>query len=460
MQIRVLSHYLHLPLVVLAAVHSISILVVATLLRGYLRDGVHLSPAPATVGLVVITLIFLTAFGVYSRRQRSRLPGMLLRISLATLLAGATTWVIHRLAAPTHGFPLVDAMLLALVCAGALFLIWVIYSLFWPQDTFSNRVLVFGSGLRAESISGLRRRADRRSFKLVGYYQPDGEMATVAKDLLIGAERSLRQAVDELDIDEVVVAMDDRRRSFPVAALLECRLSGVDITDVASFLERETGRVMLDVLNPSWLIFSDGFRRDATRRFTRRAFDLLAGATLFLLTLPLMLLTILAIKFEDGMRAPVIYRQLRVGMLDRPIYILKFRSMGLDAEKDGVAQWARKNDARITRVGRFIRKVRLDELPQLVNVVRGDMSFVGPRPERPEFVARLSEKIPYYRERHWVKPGITGWAQICYPYGSSEQDAIEKLQYDLYYVKNHNLVFDVMILLQTLETILLGRGAR
>jgi sugar transferase (PEP-CTERM system associated) len=234
----------------------------------------------------------------------------------------------------------------------------------------------------------------------------------------------------------------------------------VDITDIATFLERETGRVMLDVLNPSWLIFSDGFRRDMARRITRRSFDLLAGALLFVLALPFMMLTIIAIKLEDGLRAPVIYRQLRVGMLDRQFNILKFRSMRTDAEKDGVAQWARENDDRTTRVGRVIRKSRLDELPQLFNVIRGDMSFVGPRPERPEFVATLSESIPYYRERHWVKPGITGWAQICYPYGSSERDAIEKLQYDLYYVKNHNLVFDFMILLQTAEVVLWRHGAR
>ncbi len=459
MQIKVLSHYWHLPLVVLAAVHALSIVAVVALLSAVLRGGVHADQLLPTLGLATFILLVLSAFGVYSRRQRSRLPGMLMRIVLATFFSTAAVWVIHRLSAPLQGFPLIDAMLLAITCAIVLFLIWVVYSQFWPVDTFSKRILIFGSGAHAASIGNLRRRSDRRSFKLVGYFRAEGEAVNVPQELLVGGGRPLLDIVDELDVDEVVVAMDDRRRAFPVAALLECRLSGVDIIEITTFLERETGRVMLDVLHPSWLIFSEGFRRDMMRRITRRGFDLLAGAVLTLVTLPLMVLTWIAIKCEDGLGAPVIYKQQRVGMLDKPFNMLKMRSMRTDAEKDGVAQWARKDDDRMTRVGRVIRKIRIDELPQLWNVLRGDMSFVGPRPERPEFVSRLSATIPYYRERHWVKPGITGWAQICYPYGATEQDAIEKLHYDLYYVKNHNLFFDLMILLQTVEVVFWRKGA-
>jgi exopolysaccharide biosynthesis polyprenyl glycosylphosphotransferase len=214
------------------------------------------------------------------------------------------------------------------------------------------------------------------------------------------------------------------------------------------------------VLHPSWLIFSTGFRRDPLREATRRSFDFLASAALLAVASPFILLTALAIKLEDGWSAPALYRQTRVGLLGNNFEIMKFRSMRIDAEKDGKAQWATENDDRVTRVGRFIRKTRIDELPQIFNVFRGDMSFVGPRPERPQFVEQLSEKIPYYRERHWVKPGITGWAQLCYAYGASEADAAEKLQFDLFYVKNHGLLFDMMILVQTAEVILLGKGAR
>jgi exopolysaccharide biosynthesis polyprenyl glycosylphosphotransferase len=208
------------------------------------------------------------------------------------------------------------------------------------------------------------------------------------------------------------------------------------------------------------MIFSDGFRRDPLRLLSERAFDLLASAALLAITWPLMLLTMLAIKLEDGINAPVFYRQRRVGFEGCVFDVLKFRSMRLDAEPDGQPRWAQKGDERVTRVGSVIRKARIDELPQIINVLRGDMSFVGPRPERPEFVAELNEKIPYYRERHCVKPGITGWAQLCYPYGSSEHDAAEKLQYDLYYVKNRSLLFDLVILLQTAEVVIWGKGGR
>jgi sugar transferase (PEP-CTERM system associated) len=241
--------------------------------------------------------------------------------------------------------------------------------------------------------------------------------------------------------------------------LLECRLSGIDVLELPSFLERETGKVRLDVLNPSWIIFGDGFRASPLQRVLERGFDLVASFGLLLIALPVMALAVLGIKLEDGFAAPVFYRQRRVGQHGEVFEVLKFRSMGIDAEKGG-AQYATTNDPRVTRLGGFMRKTRIDELPQLINVLRGDMSFVGPRPERPEFVCQLEERIPYYRERHTVKPGITGWAQLCYPYGSSEKDTVEKLQYDLYYVKNRSLLFDLAILVQTVEVVLWGKGAR
>jgi sugar transferase (PEP-CTERM system associated) len=261
-------------------------------------------------------------------------------------------------------------------------------------------------------------------------------------------------------VAEVVVAMDDRRRGFPISELLQCRLSGIDVTELLTFLERETGRVRLDILHPTWMIFGEGFRRDPVRRISARALDLAASLAVLTLSLPVMLLAVIAIKIEEGWRAPVFYRQRRVGLLGREFELLKFRSMRPDAEKDGQARWAVKRDPRVTRVGAFIRTTRIDELPQILCVLRGQMSFVGPRPERPEFVRELAERIPYYVERHCVKPGLTGWAQLCYAYGASEQDALEKLQYDLYYIKNHTLLFDLAIVLQTVEVVCLGKGAR
>jgi sugar transferase (PEP-CTERM system associated) len=318
---------------------------------------------------------------------------------------------------------------------------------------------VYGSGVQAQSIAALRRRVDQRGFRIVGFVQVPDEAVEVAPERLVAPGGSLRQLARELEADEIVMAMDDRRRNFPLGELLECRLDGIEITELVTFLERETGKVHIDVLNPSWLIFGAGFRRDVLRRYSERTFDVVASTLLLLVASPIMLLTALAIVLESGPRAPIFYRQKRVGYRGSEFDVVKFRSMRVDAEKNG-AVWAMDNDTRVTRVGTVIRKLRIDELPQILNVLKGDMSFVGPRPERPEFVKQLAESIPYYNERHWVKPGITGWAQLCYPYGASERDAIEKLQYDLYYVKNHSLLFDIMVLAQTAEVVLLGKGAR
>jgi sugar transferase (PEP-CTERM system associated) len=328
------------------------------------------------------------------------------------------------------------------------------------ESLFKRRVLVYGVGQRTAAISSLRRRSDRRGFEIVGFVQPDGESVAVPPERILNAPAGILELCTRLDVHEIVVAMEDRRRGFPILGLLECRLAGMEVTELLTFLERETGRVRIDVLNPSWMIFGDGFRRDPLRLFSSRALDLIASVILVILSLPVMLLTMAAIKLEDGWRAPIFYGQARVGLGGQTFTVLKFRSMRIDAERDGQAQWAQKSDPRVTRVGAIIRKLRIDELPQILNVLTGHMSFVGPRPERPQFVAELAQKIPYYVQRHCVKPGITGWAQLCYPYGSSEQDALEKLQYDLYYIKNNTLLFDLAILVQTAEVVFMGKGAR
>jgi sugar transferase (PEP-CTERM system associated) len=258
---------------------------------------------------------------------------------------------------------------------------------------------------------------------------------------------------------EVVLALEERRNALPLKDLLRVRTTGVQVSEISSFLERETGRIDLNSVNPSWLIFSDGFAsgRMLSSVF-KRAFDIVASLILLTITLPVILLTALAIKAES--RGPAFYRQRRVGLYNQDFDILKLRSMRQDAEVAGEAVWAAEQDPRITRIGRLIRKVRIDELPQTWTVLRGEMSFVGPRPERPQFVDQLEEQLPYYAERHMVKPGITGWAQINYPYGASIEDARHKLEYDLYYAKNYSPFLDMLILLQTLRVVIWPGGAR
>lgn len=237
-------------------------------------------------------------------------------------------------------------------------------------------------------------------------------------------------------------------------------MSGVNILDLVTFFERRAGKIRLDMVNPSWLYLSEGFQVGTIRRIGKRALDIIVVLMLSPVALPFAVFVSLAIMIESRGRGSVLYSQIRVKQDGLPFKIYKFRSMVSDAEKDGVARWASKNDSRITWVGAIIRKGRLDELPQLFNVLKGDMSFVGPRPERPEFIKKLAEAIPYYEERHRVKPGLTGWAQVCYSYGDTEEDAIQKLQYDLYYVKNYSALLDLLILLQTAEVVMLGKGAQ
>jgi sugar transferase (PEP-CTERM system associated) len=450
----------YVPLLLLAVVEVAALVAAYFFAIQLLHEAVN-SPAfrwPGALLYAGCVLLAFAGFGLFSRRQRANTAGIVLRVAFGVVIGSLAAMLVARVIGwpgPSFG-QVVVASSIALVLTG---LVRLLAEKVVSEDSFRRRIIVYGSGQRAASIAALRRRADQRGFKLLGFVAADGEPLGVPQERLLTSRKELAELARDLDADEIVIAMDDRRRSFPIAELLECRLDGIEIIDIVSFLERETGKVHLDVLNPSWLIFGSGFRRDRLRLTTERGFDLLASGILLACIWPLMLLTALAIMLEDGLNAPIFYRQTRVGFRGRNFEVIKFRSMRIDAEKAG-AQWATKNDSRVTRVGAVIRKLRIDELPQLLNVFRGDMSFVGPRPERPEFVADLAARIPYYRERHCVKPGITGWAQVCYPYGASETDAMEKLQYDLYYVKNHSLLFDIMILLQTAEVVLLGKGAR
>ncbi|HEV2818590.1 MAG TPA: TIGR03013 family XrtA/PEP-CTERM system glycosyltransferase [Allosphingosinicella sp.] len=310
---------------------------------------------------------------------------------------------------------------------------------------FKRRVMVLGTGARAKRIEALAAQSGA-GFAVVGLVDMNDSAGLPARLLRLGA-------------GEVVLALEERRNALPLNDLLKIKTTGVQVYDFSSFLERETGRVDLDSLNPSWLIFSDGF--SAGRRassIAKRLFDILASLALLALTLPLIAATALAVRLES--RGPAFFRQRRVGLYGVPFDLLKLRSMRVDAEVGGKAVWAQKDDPRVTRVGRIIRKLRIDELPQAWSVLKGEMSFVGPRPERPQFVADLEARLPYYAERHVVKPGITGWAQINYPYGASVEDAREKLELDLYYAKNYSPFLDLLILLQTVRVVIWPEGAR
>jgi sugar transferase (PEP-CTERM system associated) len=325
-------------------------------------------------------------------------------------------------------------------------------------ESFKRRLLVLGAGKRAQRIKDLEARAGS-GFMVVGFIAMDEAKRIIPEAINRSAIYNLADFVVRLGASEVVLALEERRNALPLQDLLRIKTTGVHVNDISSFLERETGRVDLDSVNPSWLIFSDGF--SSGRRLSgiaKRLFDVVASAILVALTFPIILLFALLVKLES--RGPAFYRQQRVGRYGVPFNVIKLRSMRQDAEAEGKAIWAAQDDPRITRIGWFIRKFRIDELPQTWCVLKGEMSFVGPRPERPEFVADLEQQLPYFAERHMVKPGITGWAQINYPYGASIDDSRQKLEYDLYYAKNYTPFLDLLILLQTARVILWPDGVR
>lgn len=463
MSIRIFRHYVQLPVVLLTLLEA-AIAIVALLsasavaLPSIFADPARTVPVQELVIFAGLTTLAQAAMGLHNARLRAGPLGIALRVLLAALVTLAAlltlTWLLRTDDIPIARYALALALVVVANC-----LLRAVIVRFLPAEWFKRRVLVYGAGWQAQSIRSLKRRTDRIGFQIVGYARTEGD-ATTGIDALAFEAGQLLDYCKHNDVDEIVVAMDDRRRAFPLHDLLECRLHGIDIIELLSFLERETGKVRLDVLHPSWMIFSEGFRRSLWRDIIGAVLDLIASATLLAVAWPFLLLTTAAIKLEDGWRAPVLYRQRRVGRFGQEFDVLKFRSMGVDAELDGVPRWAAREDVRATWVGRLIRKLRIDEFPQVFNVLKGEMRFVGPRPERPEFVDELSQRIPYYRERHVVAPGLTGWAQLCYPYGSSEADATEKLQYDLYYIKNRSVLFDIAIMVQTVEVILFGKGAR
>jgi len=408
----------------------------------------------------IVLMLGLAALGLYQTHLRESWFGVLARQAVGFALGWVGLVVIY--------YVIPEARIGRGVLALALLIAFIAIAGFRALamrlvdvEALKRRVLVLGAGSRAALIpQTMRRRADRRGFSIVGFVPQVSEEIAVPADRVVAFDVPLHVYAQQNQVNEIVVGPDERRGGLPMEELLECKQRGIFVTDLATFFERESGKVKLSLAEPSWLVFSTGFDASPLRRLSKRTFDFLAASVVLLLSWPFMLLVALAIRIESGRGQPILYRQERVGERGRVFQLIKFRSMRTDAEKDGIARWASKSDDRVTRVGRVIRRMRLDELPQLWNVLRGDMSVIGPRPERPQFVSDLAGKIRYYNLRHCVKPGLTGWAQLRYPYGASAEDASEKLKYDLFYVKNHNLLLDLMILIQTVEVVLFGRGVR
>lgn len=412
---------------------------------------------PAAV-FAVLMLALNGALGSYRREVTLGAWRWVARAFLAVLLALPLAYVVFSVL-PNGGLAR-DAIGYAGLCTLA-GLVTLRQGVVWAQGAGvgAKRVLIVGTGVEAQTIESELGRLGYPRIAVVGFYPTSGaDKTAIAADRVLPRSIPLLEVVRGLDIREVIVAVREQRGGvLPLRELLDCRISGIPVTDLAGFYERVHGAIPIESLKASWLIYGAGFAQDGGRAFIKRSFDLSVASLLLVLTAPIMLLTAAAVHL--GSDGPIIYRQERVGRGGRRFTCLKFRSMASNAEADGVARWAVQRDPRITRVGRFIRATRIDELPQLINVLRGEMSFVGPRPERPEFVNGLKEQINFYDVRHSVKPGLTGWAQVRYSYGASVEDARKKLEYDLYYVKNHSLFLDLLILFETVRVILFREGA-
>jgi sugar transferase (PEP-CTERM system associated) len=459
--IRIFSHYVSrqsvlrvsfdLAFIVLAMLTAFAVLV-GQLHIMVPKAGTHVLSLAA--GMFVIN----TASGFYQPANRFTLNQAFARAAVALLLALPLTYAIFSL------LPLDianrDAIKLTAMVGAAAVVLRRVYVAHWgAAKSARSRIMIFGSGTAAQLVGATLRSADPNA-NVVGFMPGPNEKdpAVPEREILSSAGGSLSETARSLGVDEIVVALTERRSgSMPLRQLLDCKLSGIKVYDIATHFEKTLGQIRIDYVNAGWLIFGSGFNQGFYRTLVKRVFDVLCAMLLIVLSLPVMLVTAVIIKLES--RGPVLYRQERVGLNGATFQVAKFRSMRTDAEKDG-PRWATAQDSRVTRVGAVIRKLRIDELPQLFNVLRGDMSLVGPRPERPFFVEQLTQQIPYFAARHSVKPGVTGWAQVRYQYGSTIEDAQEKLQYDLYYVKNHSLFLDIVILFETVFVVLTGKGAR
>ena len=407
-----------------------------------------------------LTVVFsLSALGMYQISFREGIRNTFLRLMPAFALVLALITLIFYVVPALYLGRGVMGLVLVIAASGIL-IIRVIFFKTAKSGFLRSRIIFLGTGKNAQECHELALcNTAHHEYDIIGFVSVGESMPHVLAKYILPNHLGVVALAEMHHADEIVVAVENRRGGqFPIQDLLDCKLAGVKVIDAAAFFEREACQIRVESLQPGWLVFGDGFNQSFSRKFGKQIFDIVVSSFILLLTLPVMLITALLIFLED--RGPVFYKQERVGKNGRTYMVLKFRSMGIGAEKAGSPQWASANDPRTTKVGSIIRKLRIDELPQIINVLKGEMSFVGPRPERSFFVDQLCKEVPFYNMRHSISPGITGMAQVRYAYGASVEDALQKLQYDLYYVKNNSLFLDILILLETVQVVLLGKGAR
>ncbi|MEL4178466.1 TIGR03013 family XrtA/PEP-CTERM system glycosyltransferase [Roseateles sp. PN1] len=457
--VRIFSHYLHRQtlLHVLFDLGLILFAVVAVVLSQ--GEAVASAiPFVASHGLSLAGCMFIinSASGLYQHVHNRSITESCARALLGLMFGLPLAYAIFSFLPTNTGHR--ELITLGAMVAVAAVMVHRVYAAHSATQSRS-RILIFGCGAPAKSVGATLKASDPQA-QIVGYLPgPNEETSCIAEDQIIQMQGTLTDTARRLNVNEIVVALSERRGgSMPLRQLLDCKLYGIRVVDIATHFEKTLAQIKISHVNAGWLIFGDGFNQGVVRTAIKRVFDVVSASLIFIAALPVMLVTAVFIKLEST--GPVFYRQERVGLNGKPFKVIKFRSMRTDAEKDGKPRWATLNDDRVTKVGRFIRKVRIDELPQLINVLQGDMSMVGPRPERQYFVDELINKIPYFAVRQSVKPGVTGWAQVRYEYGSTVEDSVEKLQYDLYYVKNHTMFLDMLIMLETVAVVLTGKGAR
>lgn len=459
--VSIIRYYFPLNTLFLVALDSVCLFF--AILFGYMLlypggSGALVNSIPGAL-VIVLSMVALTgALGLYRANTPDHFWPIVSRVALAFLVVlPGLHWIFYKLPDGSICIPcLAGTMLLGFGGKVAIFL----FSRVSPLT--HRRVLILGVGSDAVAVKETLDNSKIRGLSIVGFYSPYPDQlvdtSLPAADIL-PSSKSIGDTTGHHNVSEIVIAMRERRGgSLPLTELLNCKLRGIKVTDLSSFFEQYRSKVQIDLLRESWFIFGDGFRQGKLRMFVKRTFDIAASGVLLFLGFPVMLAAALAIKFDSS--GPIIYRQERVGLAGRKFNILKFRSMRTDAEKDGKPLWAQTGDSRVTKIGRFMRLTRIDELPQLFNVLAGQMSLVGPRPERPYFVEQLVTQVPFYAARHSVKPGVTGWAQVRHQYGASIDDAADKLEYDLYYVKNHRLLFDLLILFYSVRVVLVAQGSR
>lgn len=461
---KIFNHYFRRRTILQVIMYSmviVSTLIVSLALQGGMGvfNGAVISSGVIRGGVMAIGIIGVNfALGLYDRPGKLTIGQLRARAVLSFVLSMIIAGSILLLLPLQPPYQNEQTLIALLLIVGGMLVMRLLGNEMLPSSYTRQRVLIYGTGGRA-SIVGQSLLENDPSIELIGYFRGPQEKGPVTQGLnIISPGKTLTDVVREQRVNEIVVALSERRGgSMPLRELLDCKLQGIRVIDLATHFEQLLGQIHLEAVSAGWLIFGDGFKQGLVRSVVKRLFDILGSGILLLLSSPVMLVTALLIFIESG--RPIFYRQERVGLNGDVFDVIKFRSMRQDAEKDGTPRWAGAGDTRVTRVGKIIRKMRIDELPQLFCVLKGDMSLVGPRPERPYFVERLTLDIPYYALRHGIKPGLTGWAQVRYHYGASIKDAEQKLQYDLYYVKNHTLVLDTLVLFETVRVVLTGEGA-